>query len=51
MFAFAYKRRVAVPNDFQNGRQIQTTINFLHYKPAYNGHNALARRVYTGCSG
>ena len=51
MFACAYKRGVAGPNEIQNGGQIQTKTNFLHYKPAYNGHNALAKRVYTGRSG
>ena len=51
VFACAYKRGVAGPNVIQNGGQIQTTTNFLHYKPAYNGHNALAKRVYTERSG
>ena len=46
MFACAYKREVAGPNKIQNGWKIQTKRNFLHYKPAYNGHNALAKRVY-----
>ena len=51
MFACAYKRGVAGTNKIQNGGQIQTKTNFLHYKPAYNGRNALAKRVYTGRSG
>ena len=38
VFACAYKRGVARPNEIQNGGQIQTTTNFLLYKPAYNGH-------------
>ena len=31
MFACAYKRGVAGPNEVQNGGQIQTKRNFLHY--------------------
>ena len=41
MFACAYKSGVAGPNEIQNGGQIQTKTNFLHYKLAYNGYNAL----------
>ena len=51
VFACAYKRGVARPNEIQNGGQIQTKRNFLHFKPVYNGHNALAKRVYTGRNG
>ena len=36
---------------FKMAGKFKTTTNFLHYKPAYNGHNALAKRVYTGHSG
>ena len=35
VFACAYKMGVAGPNEIQNGGQIQTKRNFLHYKPAY----------------
>ena len=45
------KGGVAGPNEIQNGGQVQTKRNFLYYKPTYNGHNALAKRVYTGRSG
>ena len=51
VFACAYKRGVAGPNEIQNGGQIQTKTNFLHYKPVCKGHNALAKRVYTERSG
>ena len=36
---------------FKMAGKFKTTTNFLHYKPAYNGHNALTKRVYTGRSG
>ena len=36
---------------FKMAGKFKTTTNFLHYKPAYNGHNALAKRVYTRRNG
>ena len=53
MFACAYKRGVAGPNEIKNGGQIQNDYihvytNFLHYKPAYNGHNALQSEYIPG---
>ena len=36
---------------FKMAGKFKTTTNFLHYKPAYNGHYALAKRVYTGRNG
>ena len=52
MFACAYKRVVAGPNEIQNGRQIQNDYKLLALqKPTYNGHNALIKRVYTGRNG
>ena len=48
MFAYTYKREVVGPIEIQNDGHIQTTTNLLHYKPAYNGHNILAKRVYMG---
>ena len=47
MFAYAYKKGVAGPNEIPNGGQIQND----YYKPSYNGHNALAKQVYTGRNG
>ena len=43
VFACSNKRGGAGPNEIKNGGQIQTKTNFLHYKPAYNGHNTLAK--------
>ena len=41
----------AGPNEGQNGGKIKNDdTKFLQYKPAYSGHNALAKRVYTGRS-
>ena len=35
---------------FKMAGKFKTTINFLHYKSVYNGHNAVAKQVYTGHS-
>ena len=50
MFASAYKRGVAGPNEIQNGGQIKKDNKLLALQPAYNERNALAKRVYTGHS-
>ena len=31
---------------FKMAGKFKTTTNFLHYKPAYNGHNALKASIY-----
>ena len=38
----AHIKGVARPNEIQNGGKFKTVTNFLHYKPMYNGHKALA---------